>query len=252
MESLPWLNGATFYGECPAPQAERRIAELIEQAGGDWRIDAWATVTRGALAAMQGRIDEGRACSEHGRSLFTDLGLRVELTWSSHFFAYVEILGGDLAAAEAELRQGYEISKEISETGYLSTTAAMLADVVYEQGRYEEALRLTEESEATGAPDDELTQILWRATRAKILARLGDPDAGETLAGAALERVRTTEYLVETADTLRAYAETLRAGGRDAEAAAALREALELYERKGNLVMAGRVRELLAGGDGHR
>src|SRR5580765_7740435 len=43
-------------------------------------------------------------------------------------------LAGDPAAAEREFRASYELSEEIGETGYLSTTACFLAEALYAQG----------------------------------------------------------------------------------------------------------------------
>ncbi len=51
---------------------------------------------------------------------------------------------------------------------------------------------------------------------------------------------------IDHAKALADLAEVLELAGRREEAAAALEQALELYERKGNLVMAERTRERLA------
>ena len=244
--SLPWLTGAAYYGPRPAPDAERRIAEVVERGSGDWRLEAWACVTQSGLAAMQGRFAEARDLRERARALLLELGVPLHLTWSSHFFGYVELLAGDLEATEAQLRHGYDLSKELGETGYFSTTASYLADAVYRQGRYEEALRLTEEAEAAGAEDDVITQVFWRAVRAKALARLGDHETAEALGREAVERVRATEFVNDAADALAALAETVALAGKRSEAREALQEALELYERKGNLVSAERTRTALA------
>jgi tetratricopeptide (TPR) repeat protein len=244
-ESLPWMTGAAYYGPRSAPEVERRIEEVLELSSGDWRVDAWSSATRSGVAAMQGRFDEARALRERAKALFDDLGLLLEQTWAAHFFGWLEMLAGDFPAAEAELRHGCEISRRIGDTGYLSTTLGILADVVCEQGRYEEAVRLSEEAEEAGAPDDVMTQVLWRVARAKALARLGEFEEGERLAREAVSLARGTDSLNETAQTLGALAETLRLAGREGEARDALGEALGLYERKGNVVMARRTREAL-------
>jgi tetratricopeptide (TPR) repeat protein len=161
-------------------------------------------------------------------------------------FGSVEALAGDYPAAEAALRHSCAASRQIGDTGYLSTTLAILADVVYEQGRYEEAVELSGESEELGAADDVMTQVYWRAARAKAFARLGRVDAGERLAREAVDRARATDDLNELAHVVGALAEVLDAAGRTEEAHEAWAEALELYERKGNVVMAGRTRDALA------
>jgi tetratricopeptide (TPR) repeat protein len=218
---------------------------VLALSGGDWRVDAWSSATHSGVAAMQGRFDEARALRDRAKALFDELGLLLEQTWAAHFFGWLEMLAGDLAAAEVELRHGCEISRRVGDSGYLSTTLAILADVVCEQGRYEEALQLSEEAEKAGASDDVMTQVLWRVARAKALARLGQLEEGEPLAREAVSRARATDRIDELAQTLGALAETLRLGGCEDEAREALAEALELYERKGNVVMARRTREAL-------
>ena len=52
-------------------------------------------------------------------------------------------------------------------------SASMLAEAVYAQGRFGQALRLTEEAEALAGAGDVDAQAHWRATRAKLLARRG-------------------------------------------------------------------------------
>ena len=67
----------------------------------------------------------------------------------------------------------------------------------------------------------------------------------ERLAREAVTRARTTDNIDETAIALSALGETLRLAGREGEAHEALAEAFELFERKGNVVMAERTRAAL-------
>jgi class 3 adenylate cyclase/tetratricopeptide (TPR) repeat protein len=244
-ESLPWLTGAAFYGPRPVDEVERRIEEVIERSGGDWRIEAWSSATLCGARAMQGRFAEARQARDRAKVLLEELGLLLDQTWAAHFFGWLEVLAGDPAAAEAELRRGCEISRQVGDSGYLSTTLAILAGVVSDQGRHEEALRLSHEAEEVGGAGDVTTQVLSRSARAMALARLGRVDEAEPLARDAVARARMTDKINEIAHTLDALAETLRLAGRPDEARDAQTEALSLYERKGNVVMARRARELL-------
>ena len=85
-------------------------------------------------------------------------------------------------------------------------------------------------------------QALWRAVRAKLLARRGEPIAAERLAREADSLARTGDDLELQGDTLAALGEVLRCAGRPDDAAAALRAALERYERRGIVILADRVR----------
>ena len=243
--SLLWMTGAAYYGPRPAAEVERRLQEILELSGGDWKVDAWVAVVASGVAAMLGRFDRANALRSRAKASFENLGLLLEQTWASHYFGSLETLVGDLPAAEVELRHGYEVSRRIGETGYLSVTVAILADVVCEQGRYEEAIQLSEEAEGAATADDAIAQVVWRSARGKALARLGHLEAGEALARDALCRIRRTDDINEVAHTLRAVAGILQLAGREDEAREALAEAIELYERKGNVVMAGRARAAL-------
>ena len=59
----------------------------------------------------------------------------------------------------------------MGEKALLADTAALLADVVYDRGRADEALALTMEAEQAAASDDISAQIVWRTVRARIRAR---------------------------------------------------------------------------------
>ena len=121
----------------------------------------------------------------------------------------------------------------------------MLAQAVYAQDRAEEADALCRVSERIAAPEDIGTQVVWRGVRARILARGGDTEEGETLAREAVRLAEPTDQLVMQADALLDLADVLEWAGKPAEAEAALRRALELYERKGDIVSAARARSVL-------
>jgi hypothetical protein len=63
---------------------------------------------------------------------------------------------------------------------------------------------------------------------------------------AAIAIVAPTDYLDLHADALDALGEVLRLGDRNADAAAALREAITLRRKKGNLIGAARAERMLA------
>ena len=59
-----------------------------------------------------------------------------------------------------------------------ATTAALLAQARSAQGRYDDAAALTETVARDAAPEDVVTQALWRSVRAGVLARRGATDGG--------------------------------------------------------------------------
>jgi tetratricopeptide (TPR) repeat protein len=157
----------------------------------------------------------------------------------------MERLAGDLATAERELRLVVEDHRRTGDEGHLVSSSAELADVLVGQGRDDEALRLTEVSEAGAAPDDLAAQLVWRRVRARVLARRGDLIPAEQLARAAVALAERTDWLEGQGDALTDLGEVHRLAGRPLEAVEALRAALARYERKGAVALADRVRNAL-------
>jgi tetratricopeptide (TPR) repeat protein len=79
-----------------------------------------------------------------------------------------------------------------------------------------------------------------------VLADRGQYSDAETLAREAVAIIARTDGLNFQADALCDLAEVLAAAGREDEAAAALTEALDRYDRKRNIAMSRWVRGRLA------
>jgi tetratricopeptide (TPR) repeat protein len=196
---------------------------------------------------MQGEFDNARELLAEGTRALEELGLIVWAANTAQEAFVIESVAGTPESAIERLRHGYETLNRMGERGLLSTVAGFLAHALYACGEYDEAARFSRESEEAAAPDDVFSQILWRTSRAKILAKQGDLDRAESLALEAARVGEATDLLNTRADTLVDLAEILRLAGRQVEARAALAEAAGLYERKGNLPGLERSRALAAG-----
>ena len=172
--------------------------------------------------------------------MLRELGQGVNAASTGIDLARVELLGGDLALAEREVRSDYDFLAKMGETYFLSTMAALLSRIVRDQGRDDEALVLSQAAEAATAADDMESQALWRAIRAPIVARTGNAELAEELARTALDLVQKTEALTLQADAWSELAYVLRANGKIDEARQAIAEAITLYRSKGNIVSAAR------------
>jgi ATP/maltotriose-dependent transcriptional regulator MalT len=134
----------------------------------------------------------------------------------------------------------------------LATTTAMLAQAVFAQGRYAEAGDLCRETADAAAPDDIITQVIWRAVMAKLLAREGRCEEAVTLARRAVMLIASTDLISHRADAMLDLAEVLwTCSGPDASIGT-IRTAVSLYEQKGNVVGADRARALLNRGPRRR
>jgi tetratricopeptide (TPR) repeat protein len=159
----------------------------------------------------------------------------------------VEILAGNLARAEERLKFGLERLEEMGEKAFVSSLAALLAEVLHRQGRHDEAKRFIDRSEQTAAPDDLAAQIALRTVQSKLLATAGRLEEAEALAGRAVSLARKTDRSNQHAAARIALGNVLHKRGLPQEAEAAIRKALALYQAKGNTVAAEGVHALLAG-----
>ncbi len=160
--------------------------------------------------------------------------------------ADVEFLAGDPRAAAALLQAGYDTLKQSAETGFIATVVGMRAQAALAQGRFEEALRLADETEAIAAPDDFEPHVRLRCVRAQALASSDDLAGAERAIRDALAIAEPTDYLPVRAFAALSLADVERLAGRAEAEASALEEALRLSELKGDLVTAARAQTRLA------
>jgi hypothetical protein len=198
------------------------------------------------LEAMRGRFDEARALYRRSRATLDELGVGLEAALTSTTASGpVELIADDAIAAESELRRDYEALAAMGERNYISTTAGLLAEALYRQARDDEALRLTEESEAIGAPDDVVTQFLWRSVRAKLLARQGRHGEAARLSSEAIGIIGQAQDPDSQGYAAIDQAEVFGMAGRLVDAERAAETAIELFEAKGNVASAARARATL-------
>jgi tetratricopeptide (TPR) repeat protein len=201
-----------------------------------------------ALAfAMLGRFDEARSLLADARADVLDRGggfaLAIVMGQDQLF---IELLAGDPAAAAELGEEACKILDELGEKGILSTTAGWLGQALYALDRLDEADAWARRGAEIGASDDAMTQMLTRQVRAKVLARRGESADAEQLAREAVAIGEGTDMLNFQGDVYADLGEVLLLAGHSEDAVAALEQALERYERKGNIVSAQRTRARLA------
>jgi tetratricopeptide (TPR) repeat protein len=240
-------NGTAFaqialYGDTPVPEAIAVCERLMADGQGDRQVECAFMCTLAQLRAMNGELAQARTLYRRARELLRDLGQGIWAAWTAVDVARVELHGGDLAGAESEIAADFVFLKQRGETYFLTTVAALLARIVRDLGRDDDANRYLAVAEELAAPDDIEGQALWRAIRAPIVARGGNATLAEELARTAVELIRKTEAPMMQADALVELADVLKMNGKRDEAQRANEEALALYAAKGNVVSAARCR----------
>jgi DNA-binding SARP family transcriptional activator/class 3 adenylate cyclase len=240
------LASEFVYGPLPVTEATRRCEQLIERAAGSLWIEADVHHWMAVLHAMQGRIGDARELVARSKEVSQDLGQALWGAAMTMEYAKVELLAGDAAAAERELRHGDGVLEQQGETAYRSTVVAMLAQAAYDQGHYDQADQWSRLSARLAASDDLLSQVMWRGIQAKVLASKGKTARALMLAHEAVTLTEATEWLNVRADALVDLAEVLRLTNSLEEAVAALKRALALYGQKGNVASAAWAKAKLA------
>ena len=245
-ENARLLTLVISQGPLPVVEGIRRLEAMGERARGDRKVEVAVATKLGELEAMLGRFGSARKLISRATALARELGDQVSLTRALTDSARVEMLADLPAAAEVEARASYEILDRMGNTGNLASTAPYLGDILYAQRGYDEAYELSVFTERITIQGDVDAEVRWRFLRAKTLAQRGRHDEAERFAVAAVDIAAPTDYLDLHADALDALAEVLRLADRSSDAAATLRQAIELRRRKGNLIAAARAERILA------
>jgi ATP/maltotriose-dependent transcriptional regulator MalT len=236
------LANGVLPGPTPVQEGIAKCDRIIADVRDDRQVQSIVMCIVAQLRAMTGDFDAARALYSKGREVLRELGQGVIAAQTGVDLARVELLAGDLKLAEREVGADCDFLARTGETYLLSTVAAVLARVVREQGRDDDALALSITAEGAAAADDVDAQVQWRSVRAPILARRGDLPAAEAMARAALALAHSAEAPLLQAETRCDLAEVLNLAGRRDEARAQYLEAAVLWSTKGDIVSATRAK----------
>ncbi|HEY3051093.1 MAG TPA: AAA family ATPase [Gaiellaceae bacterium] len=229
---------AGLFGPTPVPDAIARCEQVLDVVSGSLVHEGIVTASLGVLHALGGDFERARMFAERARETLKTLREGSVLTVVAAFLGRIELLAGEAEAAERELQREYELLEELGERYYLSTVSALLAQALYVQGRLDEAESLTATAETLTGKDDVEAQMLWRCVRAEVLTQKGEVKIAEALAREAVVYSEATDSQLAQGNALAVLAEALHAGGQSIEAAAALEEAIRLYDLKGSVALA--------------
>jgi tetratricopeptide (TPR) repeat protein len=237
---------AALESAMPVGEAIRRCQELIGAVANNRIAEAQFLAILSVLHAMEGRFDEARELYQRRYDAMADAGPSLSAAGASLETSRVEMLAGEPAAAERELRRDLVLLESVDERYTRSTVAGLLGHALYALGRFDEAAKYVAVAETLAGEDDLFTQVTWRTARAKLLAHGGARETAVALAREAVAMAGTGSYIEQQAEALMDLAEVLRTIGGGDPQEAPLKQALELFERKGDVVSAARVRRLLA------
>jgi class 3 adenylate cyclase len=226
---------ALLFGPTPVDEAIARVEGLPDELGLDPPLRSAVHTSLACLLALRGDLDEARRLFRDAAATYEEFGLRFRRATQSFAGAQIELLAGDAAAAERELRASSTAFDEIGAPTSATTHRALLAEVVARLGRLEEAEELARQVAAEAPADDLLAHVLWRCTLARVRARESSAGEAVELATEARQLLADAEFPQLAIAALTAAAEAAVAADETPEAERLLAEAREIAEAKGAL-----------------
>jgi predicted ATPase/class 3 adenylate cyclase len=226
----------------PVDAAVARIEEFLHDASGDTWAEAQLLGPLSALYGFLGRSADARTARDCSQSIITGFGAELILAETTVGAGLDALTLGDPVAAERYARAGYETFQAMGERYYLALATVILAEALYDQGRFDEAAQMIEGPLNGASPTFAARAAL---VKAKLLARRGQFAAARQLADEGA-RLAPAASLQAQATVHEARAEVERLAGEPGQAATRLRAALEIYEDRRATALADRVRTALA------
>ncbi len=182
----------------PRGRVEEALQEVeaaldLERSLGQTEGEAGALYMRSELLCLLGRIDEAWTDARAGLALSEEVGHRQVISINLRAVAGCSWATGDLEAAEAALRRALEIAAALPMQ--LHTNAAILASLLVERGRFDEAERYAHQA-LDGAIG--ISVFEGRLVLAEVALARGDPGA-ERLAAEALSLADADGYVLSPA-----------------------------------------------------
>jgi DNA-binding SARP family transcriptional activator len=248
---LQFADGLCGYGT-PVHEVIALLEELLSASRDDRVLEASLLCCRAFALAMAGRLDEARAQLDVSIPALDEAGeaIPIRLRIARRMAGNTRLLLGDYDAAERDLIALHLEFRDLrgdAPEGRALLHAARLALIYCDQGRWQEAagaLVYGEEVDRMPPVYGKVYSFIRLAARARVAAHRGEFSDAVELAQAAVEVAERTDRLNDRALAWLALAEVQSAAGNHAEAEDAVKRALELYERKGNVgaatLVAGR------------
>ena len=232
---------AALFGPTPVDEAVARCEELAAAAVGDRRTEALVQNSLSQLYSMQGKFDLARSTWATADASLKDLGMGLFSAALSITRGQIELLAGDLGTAEAVLERGYAALESMGGAFLLTGVAGVLGRVSYAQQRLDKVDRLSTTIEGMADADDLDAQTDWRLLRALARANDGHTHEALQLAKEAVEMASASDAPLLQGWALTTLADVQGAAGLPTERDATLRDAMELYRTKGDIVTSGQL-----------
>jgi tetratricopeptide (TPR) repeat protein len=192
---------------------------------------------------MEGAFDEGRRLIGESHAELVELGMPHTVSADLISVADIEVIAGDLGAAEPILRRCLAEVEALGARFSAANAAWRLAHVLVQTGRDDEAEQLLARTADVEA--GEYVDVWRHALAATIAARRGDALSADDALRAAEARMIGVDGIGLLADALLQLADACELLGRPADAVGYLDRAARIAHELGYLVCEGRALERL-------
>ena len=238
---------ALLYGPTPVDEAIARVEGLAEELDLDPTLRGSVHTSLAGLLALRGDHDEARRMFKDAAATYEEFGLRFRRATQSFVGAQIELLAGDIEAAEWQLRASSAAFDEIGAATSATTHRALLAEVVARRGGAE-AEGLARQVADEALSHDLIAQVLWRCALARVRAGEGSAQEAVELATGARQLLVDAEFPQLTITALTVAAEASAAAGDHAQAEHLLAAARQAAVAKGAVASLAQLDSVRAGG----
>ncbi|HEU4942787.1 MAG TPA: adenylate/guanylate cyclase domain-containing protein, partial [Gaiellaceae bacterium] len=173
------------------PLIER--AHVLAESSGSLTAKAHAFMHAGELHAWRKRDDEALEEYRKARELFAEVGAATHLARTMLRMAVI-VRKRDLAEAEKLAREAIRILKPLEDRGTLCEVQRLLAEILLDQGKVDEAEMYALRAIETVGPQDVSSQASTKRSLALVRAKQGRDDEAEALIRESIDILERTEY----------------------------------------------------------
>jgi class 3 adenylate cyclase/tetratricopeptide (TPR) repeat protein len=206
LESEALLSLAGIYS---SRRDDERAEPLIDEAlalaesSGSLVVKAQAFMKSGELHAWRRRYDEALEEYRKAQELFAEVGAATQLARAMLRIATL-LSEQDPVEAEKIAREAIRILKPVEDRGTLCEVQRLLAEILLEQGKVDEAEMYALRAVETVGPEDVHSQATTKKSLALIRASQGRDEEAEALLRESIEILERSEYSRFLSDPLKA------------------------------------------------
>jgi AAA ATPase domain len=229
-------------GSTPRKEASVRCLELLESTGGRVLAEAAVSVALVSLRAIGGEVEEARQLLRLANATTSETAYPILALFSAFATSRIEQAANDVVAEERAFREGLMELERLGDQSYQATLESFLAEFLVRHSRDQEAEDVLHSARKRSSPGDVVNVAVLDGVEALLLARRGEHEKAERLARAALALAETTDFYPTRGASGERLAAVLVLAGNADDARDEFLRTVGIYERKGAVVSAARVR----------